>query len=97
MAAQVDADHAVRVGEPPRERVEEARAQAVRMQEQQGLAVATPVEGGEAQTVVLDDDGGGFGCAMSGYTGSAARIAPSLSSCGVAPPSVSSSFLASRK
>jgi hypothetical protein len=95
MTAQVDADHAVGVGEPARQRIEEARAQAVGMEEQQRLAVAAPVEGGDAETVVLDDDGRGVGA--DDYTGSAARMAPSFKSCGVAPPSVSSSFLANKK
>ena len=95
MAAQVDADHAEGVDEPARQRIEEACAEPVRVEEQQGLARTTPVEGGEAKAVVLDDDGRGIGA--DAYTGSAARIAPSFKSCGVAPPSVSSSFLASRK
>jgi len=92
MPAQVDGDGPERVAQSQRERLEQAGTQPVRMQEQQRRAVAAPVERGDVQAVVLDRD-----LAGTAQAGSAARISPSLSSCGVAPPSVSSSSLAQRK
>ncbi len=90
--AQVDGDGPERVAESQRQRLEQAGAQTVRVQEQQRRAVAAPIERGDVQAVVLDRD-----LAGTAQAGSVARISPSFSSCGVAPPSVSSSSLAQRK
>src|SRR5205085_5168932 len=92
VAAQVDGDEPERVAQPKRERLEQPGAQPVRVQQQERRAVAAPVERGDVQAVVLDRD-----LAGTAQAGSAARISPSLRSCGVAPPSVSSSSLAHRK
>ncbi len=92
MAAQVDGDGPERVTQRERERLEEAGPQAVRVQQQERRAVAAPVERGDAQVIARRFDL--FGTAQ---TGSAARMPPSFSSCGVAPPNVSSSSLAHRK
>jgi hypothetical protein len=92
VATQVDGDGTERIAHRERERLEEARAHAVRVQQQERRPVATPIERGDAQPVALDRDLVG-----TPQTGSAARMPPSFSSCGVAPPSVSSSSFAHRK
>ncbi len=94
VGAEVDGDGPVPVGQAPRERVEEAGAEAVGVQQEQGLTGAAPVEGRDAQPVVLDDVRGGLAAQAAGVS---ARMRPSVSSWGVEPPSVSSSCLASRK
>jgi hypothetical protein len=105
VATQVDGDGTERIAHRERERLEEARAHAVRVQQQERRPVATPVERGDAQPVALDRHDACITYAMRSprthrpvcQTGSAARMPPSFSSCGVAPPSVSSSSFAHRK
>ena len=81
------------VAEPPGQRVEQAGAEPVRLQEQQRLAVTAPIQGGDVQPVVIDRERAG----IAAHAGSAASRAPSLSSCAVAPPRVSSRCFAHRK
>jgi hypothetical protein len=61
VGAQVDPDRAELVSQPPGQRVEEPRAEPVRVEEQQRLPVAAPVERGDPKPVVLDGDVGGLG------------------------------------
>jgi hypothetical protein len=75
VAPQVDADGAEDVAQPPRQRVEQAGTEPVGVEEQEGYAICTPVEDGDAQPVVLDRDLVGIAQA-----GSEASRAPSFSS-----------------
>ena len=56
VAAHVDRDRPVLVAQAPRERVEHTRAESVGVLQQQGRAVAAPVERRDLETVVLHGD-----------------------------------------
>ena len=64
VAPQVDPHHPVLAPQAPGQRVEHPGAEPVGVQEQQGRAVAAPVEGGDAQAVVLDGELVGIGAVV---------------------------------
>ncbi len=89
MPAQVDGDRAERLAQSHRERFEYPGAEAVGVEQQQGLAGAAPVERPGAQSVALDEDDLGWVVSHAFGLGGLTRTVPWASA--TARPSLLSS------